>query len=108
MRKLLEEQTDCYRLFHGAVEGCPGLTVDRYGAVSHVLVLHRRSVVFTGGGGEGGIKFLMIAQAVDHMMFDSSVDDMSESFPRRHAIRPFVHDRFLRASSVPSWRNVAP
>ena len=34
MRKLLEEQTDCYRLYHGAVEGCPGLTVDRYGTVS--------------------------------------------------------------------------
>ena len=24
-------QTDCYRLLHGAVEGWPGLTVDRYG-----------------------------------------------------------------------------
>ncbi|CAM9899199.1 unnamed protein product [Scytosiphon promiscuus] len=33
MRKLMEEETDCYRLFHGAVEGCPGLTVDRYGTV---------------------------------------------------------------------------
>ena len=25
------EQTDCYRLFHGAVEGLPGCTLDRYG-----------------------------------------------------------------------------
>ena len=25
------EGTDCYRLLHGAVEGLPGLTVDRYG-----------------------------------------------------------------------------
>ncbi len=25
------EGTDCYRLFHGATEGLPGLTVDRYG-----------------------------------------------------------------------------
>lgn len=25
------EQTTCYRLFHGTNEGCPGLTVDRYG-----------------------------------------------------------------------------
>ncbi len=25
--------TDCYRVFHGAVEGRPGLTVDRYGPV---------------------------------------------------------------------------
>lgn len=33
MRKLLKEKTDCYRLFHGAVEGCPGLTVDRYSTV---------------------------------------------------------------------------
>lgn len=35
MRKLMDEKTDCYRLFHGAVEGCPGLTVDRYGTVCH-------------------------------------------------------------------------
>ncbi len=27
------EQTDCYRLLHGAVEGAPGLAVDRYGPV---------------------------------------------------------------------------
>lgn len=27
------EGTDCYRIFHGAVEGHPGLTVDRYGPV---------------------------------------------------------------------------
>ncbi|CAM9498485.1 unnamed protein product [Pylaiella littoralis] len=33
MRKLSEEKTDCYRLFHGAVEGCPGLTIDRYSTV---------------------------------------------------------------------------
>ena len=25
------EGTDCYRLFHGAVEGAPGCTLDRYG-----------------------------------------------------------------------------
>jgi 23S rRNA (cytosine1962-C5)-methyltransferase len=29
--RLRREGTDCYRLLHGAVEGCPGLTVDRYG-----------------------------------------------------------------------------
>jgi len=27
------EQTDCYRLLHGAVEGCPGLSIDRYGSL---------------------------------------------------------------------------
>ena len=27
------ESTDCYRLFHGAAEGAPGLSVDRYGDV---------------------------------------------------------------------------
>ncbi len=32
-RALLLEGTDCYRLFHGAVEGRPGLTLDRYGDV---------------------------------------------------------------------------
>ncbi|MEN0066035.1 MAG: class I SAM-dependent methyltransferase [Myxococcota bacterium] len=30
---LQAEGTDCYRLFHGAVEGHPGLTIDRYGPV---------------------------------------------------------------------------
>ncbi len=29
--RLVAENTDCYRLFHGTVEGMPGLTVDRYG-----------------------------------------------------------------------------
>ena len=29
--RLHDEQTDAYRLFHGSVEGAPGLTVDRYG-----------------------------------------------------------------------------
>ena len=31
--RLHAEDTDCYRLFHGAVEGRPGLAVDRYGPV---------------------------------------------------------------------------
>jgi 23S rRNA (cytosine1962-C5)-methyltransferase len=30
---LAREGTDCVRLFHGAVEGAPGVTVDRYGPV---------------------------------------------------------------------------
>ncbi|MBK7767375.1 MAG: class I SAM-dependent rRNA methyltransferase, partial [Sulfuritalea sp.] len=29
--RLHAEQTDAYRLFHGSVEGHPGLTIDRYG-----------------------------------------------------------------------------
>ncbi|MBI3925237.1 MAG: class I SAM-dependent rRNA methyltransferase [Armatimonadetes bacterium] len=31
IRTLLEERTDCYRVFHGSVEGRPGLSLDRYG-----------------------------------------------------------------------------
>ena len=31
VQRLHAEGTDCYRLLHGSVEGCPGLTVDRYG-----------------------------------------------------------------------------
>jgi 23S rRNA (cytosine1962-C5)-methyltransferase len=31
MQRLANEQTDALRLFHGSVEGHPGLTVDRYG-----------------------------------------------------------------------------
>lgn len=30
-QQLQQENTDCYRLFHGSNEGYPGLTVDRYG-----------------------------------------------------------------------------
>jgi 23S rRNA (cytosine1962-C5)-methyltransferase len=30
---LAQEQTDCYRLFHGVAEGAPGLTIDRYGTL---------------------------------------------------------------------------
>lgn len=29
-----EEGTNCYRLFHGAVEGIPGLAIDRYGPIA--------------------------------------------------------------------------
>ena len=39
---LAQEETDCYRLFHGAVEGTPGLTIDVYGSL--VLVqCHREA-----------------------------------------------------------------
>ena len=31
LERLHQEGTDCYRMLHGATEGCPGLTVDRYG-----------------------------------------------------------------------------
>lgn len=34
------EQTDAYRLFHGSVEGQPGLTVDRYGDLLLVQSFH--------------------------------------------------------------------
>jgi len=34
------EQTDAYRLFHGSVEGEPGLTVDRYGELLIVQTFH--------------------------------------------------------------------
>ncbi len=33
LAQLHAESTDAYRLFHGATEGIPGLTVDRYGAL---------------------------------------------------------------------------
>ena len=33
LARLAAEQTDAYRLFHGTVEGHPGLTIDRYGSL---------------------------------------------------------------------------
>ncbi|CAM9493017.1 unnamed protein product, partial [Choristocarpus tenellus] len=44
--RLKEEKTDCYRLFHGAVEGCPGLTVDRYGKVILVQTFREPPIGF--------------------------------------------------------------
>jgi 23S rRNA (cytosine1962-C5)-methyltransferase len=38
--RLHAEQTDCYRLFHGSVEGHPGLTIDRYGELLLVQCFH--------------------------------------------------------------------
>jgi len=38
--RLHAEQTDAYRLFHGSVEGHPGLTVDRYGDLLLVQCFH--------------------------------------------------------------------
>jgi 23S rRNA (cytosine1962-C5)-methyltransferase len=34
-----EPELDCYRLFHGWAEGCPGLEIDRYGDA--VVIAHR-------------------------------------------------------------------
>lgn len=39
--RLHEEGTDAYRLFHGTVEGKPGLTVDRYGDLLLVQSFHQ-------------------------------------------------------------------
>lgn len=39
--QLEAEQTNTWRLFHGSVEGSPGLTVDRYGDVLLVQTFHR-------------------------------------------------------------------
>jgi 23S rRNA (cytosine1962-C5)-methyltransferase len=38
--RLHVEQTDAYRLFHGSVEGHPGLTIDRYGDLLLVQCFH--------------------------------------------------------------------
>ena len=38
--RLKSEATDCYRLFHGSVEGHPGLTVDRYGDLLLIQTFH--------------------------------------------------------------------
>ncbi|MGB4343118.1 MAG: class I SAM-dependent methyltransferase [Moraxellaceae bacterium] len=40
LASLLASDTNCYRLFHGTVEGMPGLTVDRYGDVLLVQSFH--------------------------------------------------------------------
>jgi 23S rRNA (cytosine1962-C5)-methyltransferase len=41
LAQLHAEETDAYRLFHGSVEGQPGLTVDRYGDLLLVQSFHR-------------------------------------------------------------------
>ncbi len=41
MTRLQAEQTDAYRLFHGSMEGVPGLTVDRYGDLVLVQSFHQ-------------------------------------------------------------------
>ncbi|MCB1888137.1 MAG: class I SAM-dependent rRNA methyltransferase [Rhodocyclaceae bacterium] len=40
LAQLSREQTDCYRLFHGTVEGWPGVTLDRYGDVALLQSFH--------------------------------------------------------------------
>lgn len=41
LARLHDEATDAYRLFHGSVEGEPGLTVDRYGDLLLVQSFHQ-------------------------------------------------------------------
>ncbi len=38
---LKQQQTSCYRLFHGTAEGVPGLTIDRYGPQVLVQCFHQ-------------------------------------------------------------------
>lgn len=40
LETLKQEQTDCYRLFHGTNEGQPGLTIDRYGSQLLIQSFH--------------------------------------------------------------------
>ncbi|MBS1190299.1 MAG: putative SAM-dependent methyltransferase [Rhodocyclaceae bacterium] len=40
LSRLAAEETNAYRLFHGSVEGRPGLTVDRYGDLLLVQAFH--------------------------------------------------------------------
>ncbi len=40
MAQLHAEGTDAYRLFHGSVEGMPGLTIDRYGELLLIQSFH--------------------------------------------------------------------
>lgn len=40
LQHLHEGDTDCYRLFHGTVEGVPGMTIDRYGDALLVQTFH--------------------------------------------------------------------
>ena len=39
--RMVAEKTDAYRLFHGSVEGEPGLTIDRYGDILLVQTFHQ-------------------------------------------------------------------
>ncbi|WP_394560775.1 class I SAM-dependent rRNA methyltransferase [Aquipseudomonas alcaligenes] len=41
LAELHQQQTDCYRLFHGSQEGAPGLTADRYGPQLMVQSFHQ-------------------------------------------------------------------
>ena len=41
LHSLEAERTDAYRLFHGSVEGEPGLTIDRYGELLLAQTFHR-------------------------------------------------------------------
>ena len=40
--ELLQQGTDCYRLFHGSQEGAGGLTIDRYGPQLLIQSFHQR------------------------------------------------------------------
>lgn len=41
IEQLNAEETNAYRLFHGSVEGAPGITVDRYGSLLLVQSFHQ-------------------------------------------------------------------
>ena len=70
------EQTNAYRLFHGTVEGCPGLTLDRYG--DHLL-----------------------AQSFHHSLDEGQLDDILQFCQRHFQTLPlFYNDRSDRHSQI--------
>lgn len=41
LQQAADQQTDCFRLFHGTVEGCNGLNIDRYGNAWLIQSFHQ-------------------------------------------------------------------
>ncbi|MGS0826859.1 class I SAM-dependent rRNA methyltransferase [Shewanella sp. 0m-8] len=41
LQRSAAQQTDCYRIFHGTVEGCNGLNIDRYGNAWLIQSFHQ-------------------------------------------------------------------
>ena len=67
LEKCHQEKTDCYRLFHGTVEGVSGLTVDRYGKQLLIQSFHESIDIHTR---QKMIDFYPIESSLVHVKAD--------------------------------------
>ncbi len=110
LEELHAERTDCYRLLHGPAEGCPGLTIDRYGPV--LLVQTWREPISPDALDSLARIAGRVVGAELHAVWNHRGKGPRESFSDWHAIEPIEpatgHEIGLAFDVRPRHRGLDP